>query len=145
MTDSITARLAALPQTSTHDLRALWTELYDKPAPAFSRAYLVSRLAYRLQELHFGGVKPATRARLDALADGLDPKQARKRAPARLLAGTRLCREWQGTEHTVTVLPDGFDYQGRRYQSLSAIARTITGTRWNGPLFFGLRTPGGGK
>jgi hypothetical protein len=145
MTDSITARLAALPQTSMHDLRALWAELYDKPAPAFSRAYLISRLAYRLQELHLGGLRPATRARLDALADGLDPKQARKRAPARLLAGTRLCREWQGVEHTVTVLPDGFDYQGRRYQSLSAVARTITGTRWNGPLFFGLRSPGGGK
>jgi hypothetical protein len=60
MTDSITARLAALPQTSTHDLKALWTELYDKPASAFSRAYLISRLAYRLQELHFGGLKPAT-------------------------------------------------------------------------------------
>jgi hypothetical protein len=140
MTDSIAARLAALPQTSTHDLKAMWTELYDKPAPAFNRTYLISRLAYRLQELHFGGLKPATRARLDALADGLDPKQARKRAPARLLAGTRLCREWQGTEHTVTVLADGFDYQ-----SLSAVARTITGTRWNGPLFFGLRTTGGGK
>jgi hypothetical protein len=145
MRDSITARLTALPQTSTHDLRALWTELYDKPAPAFSRTYLISRLAYRLQELHFGGLKPSTRARLDALADGLDPKQARKRAPARLLAGTRLCREWQGTEHTVTVLADGFDYQGRRYQSLSAVARAITGTRWNGPLFFGLRKPGADK
>ena len=107
MTDSIAARLAALPQTSTHDLKALWTELYDKPAPAFSRAYLISRLAYRIQELHFGGLKPATRARLDALADGLDPKQARKRAPARLIAGTRLCREWQGVEHVVTVLHDG--------------------------------------
>ena len=64
----------------------------------------------------------------------------RQRAPARLLAGTRLCREWRGAEHVVTVLQDGFDYQGRRYESLSAVARAITGTRWNGPLFFGLRS-----
>jgi hypothetical protein len=144
VTDStIAARLAALPTMSTPDLKALWHELNGKPAPAFSRSYLISRLAYRIQELAYGGLKPATRAKLDALADGLDPKQARKRAPARLIAGTRLCRGWQGVEHIVTVLHDGgFDWQGRRYASLSAVARAITGTRWNGPLFFGLR---GGK
>jgi hypothetical protein len=141
VTDSIAARLAALPQTSTPDLKALWHELYGKPAPAFSRSYMVSRLAYRIQELASGGLKPAIRAKLDALADGLDPKRARKRAPARLLAGTRLCRVWHGVEHIVTVLHDGgFDWQGRRYASLSAVARAITGTRWNGPLFFGLRS-----
>ncbi len=59
--------------------------------------------------------------------------------PRRPVAGTRLVREWNGTEHTVTVLRDGFDFEGRKYQSLSAIARTITGTRWNGWRFFGLR------
>jgi hypothetical protein len=144
VTDStIAARLAALPTMATPDLKALWHELNSKPAPAFNRHYLISRLAYRIQELAYGGLKPATRAKLDALADGLDPKQARKRVPARLIAGTRLCRGWQGVEYTVTVLHDGgFDWQGRRYASLSAVARAITGTRWNGPLFFGLR---GGK
>jgi hypothetical protein len=140
VTESIAAQLAALPQTSTPDLKALWSELYARPAPAFNRPYLISRLAYRIQELACGGLKPTTRAKLDALADGLDPKRARKRAPARLIAGTRLCRGWQGVEHVVTVLHDGdFDWQGRRYASLSAVARAITGTRWNGPLFFGLR------
>ncbi len=104
---SITARLAALPRTSMPDLKALWHELFGKPPPAFSRSYLISRLAYRIQELAYGGLKPATRAKLDALADGLDPKQARKRTPARLVAGTRLCRGWQGVEHVVTVLHDG--------------------------------------
>ena len=143
MTASIAAHLAALPQTPTPELKALWQELYGKPPPPFSRPYLISRLAYRIQELAHGGLKPATRARLDALAEGLDPKAARKRAPARLIVGTRLCRAWHGVEHTVTVLADGFDWQGRRYQSLSAIARAITGTRWNGPLFFGLRGGGG--
>ena len=67
----------------------------------------------------------------------------------RPISGTRLIREWQGVEHTATVLDDGFEYQGRRYKSLSAIARAITGTRWSGPLFWGLRNhrgrvPGGG-
>jgi len=143
VTDSIAARLAALPTMTTPDLKALWHELNGKSAPAFNRPYLISRLAYRIQELAYGGLKPTTRARLDALDDGLDPKQARKRAPARLIAGTRLCREWHGVEHTVTVLHDGhFDWKGQRYASLSAVARAITGTRWNGPLFFGLR---GGK
>jgi hypothetical protein len=61
------------------------------------------------------------------------------------VAGTRLLREWQGVEHTVTVLADGFDYDGRPYKSLSAIARAITGTRWNGWLFFGLRKQGRGR
>ena len=63
----------------------------------------------------------------------------------RPVAGTRLIREWQGVEHCATVLDDGFEYQGRRYKSLSAIARAITGTRWNGPLFWGLRNHRGGK
>ena len=62
MTDSIAARLAALPQTSTPDLKSMWHELYGRPAPAFNRPYLISRLAYRIQELAYGGLKPATRA-----------------------------------------------------------------------------------
>jgi hypothetical protein len=63
----------------------------------------------------------------------------------RLISGTRLVREWQGVEHTATVLDDGFEYQGRCYTSLSAIARAVTGTRWNGPLWFGLRNHRSGK
>lgn len=69
----------------------------------------------------------------------------RKRADERPIAGTRLIREWKGVEHTVTVLDDGYDYQGRPYKSLSAIARAITGTRWNGWVFFGVRRSGVGR
>ena len=65
--------------------------------------------------------------------------------PVPAITGTRLIREWQGVEHTATVLDDGFEYQGRRYKSLSAVARAITGTRWNGPLFWGLRNHRSGK
>jgi hypothetical protein len=80
------------------------------------------------QELAYGGLKPATRARLDALAGGLDPKAVRKRAINGPVVGTRLVREFQGREYTVTVLNDGFEWEGRRYKSLSAVARAITGT-----------------
>ena len=145
---SITARLAALPRTSTPDLKALWHELFGKPAPAFSRSYLISRLAYRIQELAHGGLSDETRARLDALAEGEEHRAAkaarqRRRAEAPL-AGTRLVREWQGVEHHVTCLGDGgFEWQGRRYRSLSAVARAITGTQWNGWLFFGLKKNAG--
>ena len=142
MTDSIAAQVAALPKTPTPVLKQMWRELFDREPPGFSRNYLISRLAYRIQELAYGGLKPTTRAKLDVLADALDPKAARKRVVSGPVVGTQLIREWRGVEHKVTVLADGFEWEGRRYKSLSAVARAITGTRWNGPMFFGLR---GGK
>ena len=80
--------------------------------------------------------------RLEALGeqlDGGDRQKSRVRADQMPIVGTRLIREWQGVEHVVTVTADGFDWQGRPYKSLSAIARAITGTRWNGWVFFGLK------
>jgi hypothetical protein len=144
MTESVAARVAALPKTSTPELKQMWRNLYDKEPPGFSRNYLISRLAYRIQELAYGGLKPATRARLDALADALDPKAARKRIANGPVVGTRLVREFRGREYTVTVLAGGFEWEGRRYKSLSAVARAITGTRWNGLTFFGVKRHGGG-
>ena len=145
MTDSIAAQVAALPKTPTSELRQMWRTLYNKEPPGFSRSYLVSRLAYRIQELAYGGLKPSTRAKLDALADGLDPEAAQKRVVNGPVVGTQLIREWRGTEHKVTVLADGFEWEGRRYRSLSAVARGITGTRWNGLTFFGVKRHGSGK
>jgi hypothetical protein len=135
-------RLAALQTATTADLKQQWRGLFGKEPPAFNRAYLQSRLAYRIQELAYGGLKPETRARLEALGEQLDGGNVvlrRIRADSRPLPGTRLLREWQGIEHVVTVRPDHFEYEGRAYRSLSAIARHITGTRWNGHAFFGLR------
>jgi hypothetical protein len=140
--DPIPARLAALKTTSTPDLKAQWRELFDSEPPPFNRRYLESRLAYRIQELAYGGLKPETVKRLEALGeqlDGGDRKRRRIRADLTPIVGTRLIREWQGVEHVVTVTVDGFDWQGRPYKSLSAIARAITGTRWNGWVFFGLK------
>ena len=142
MADSVLARVAALKTTPTPDLKAMWRDLFDSEAPPYNRRFLESRLAYRIQELAHGGLKPDTVARLEALAEDLDGGDAvRRKRPVkdRPIAGTRLVREWQGIEHCVTVLDDGFEYQGRPYKSLSAIARAITGTRWNGLLFFGLK------
>ncbi|MGF1500467.1 MAG: DUF2924 domain-containing protein [Paracoccaceae bacterium] len=141
--DPIPARLAALKSATTPELKAQWRELFDREPPPFNRRYLESRLAYRIQELTYGGLKPETIRRLERLGeelDGGDRKKSRVRADTMPIAGTRLIREWQGVEHVVTVTTDGFEWQGRPYKSLSAIARAITGTRWNGWVFFGLRS-----
>ena len=140
--DPIPARLAALKTTSTPDLKAQWRDLFDSEPPQFNRRYLESRLAYRIQELAYGGLKPETVKRLEALGeqlDGGDRNKSRVRTDQMPIAGTRLIREWQGVEYVVTVTGDGFEWQGRPYKSLSAIARAITGTRWNGWVFFGLK------
>lgn len=140
--DTIPARLAALKSTSTPDLKQQWRELFDSEPPPFNRRYIESRLAYRIQELAYGGLRSETVKRLEALGeqlDGGDRKKSRIRADLTPIVGTRLIREWQGIEHVVTVTADGFDWQGRPYKSLSAIARAITGTRWNGWVFFGLK------
>jgi hypothetical protein len=126
-------------------LKQQWRELFDSEPPAFSRVYLQSRLAYRIQELAYGSLKTETVARLEALGEKLDGGNIvcrRIRADDRPTAGTRLIREYQGVEYTVTVRADGFEFDGRPYRSLSAIARAITGTRWNGWTFFGLRRRG---
>ena len=140
--DSVLARIAALKAMPTPELKQQWQLLYETPPPPYNRRFLESRLAYRIQELHYGGLKPATVARLEALGEQLDGGNIavrRARANDRPIAGTRLLREYQGVEHTVTVLHDGYEWQGRPYKSLSAIARAITGTRWNGLVFFGLK------
>jgi hypothetical protein len=142
MTDTIPARLAALKTTPTLELKAQWRDLFDSEPPPFNRRYLESRLTYRIQELAYGGLKSETIRRLERLGeelDGGDRKKSRIRADTMPIAGTRLIREWQGVEHVVTVTADGFEWQGRPYRSLSAIARAITGTRWNGWVFFGLK------
>jgi len=146
MTDTVLARLAALKTTPMPDLKKQWRDLFETEPPPYNRTFLETRLAYRIQELAYGGLKPQTRARLAALAEQLDEgkaKRRQRRGDDRPVAGTQLIREWQGVEHVVTVVADGFEHEGRRYRSLSSVARAITGTQWNGPLFFGLRASRG--
>jgi hypothetical protein len=143
MTDTVLAQLTALKTAPAPVLKAKWRQLFDSEPPPYNRRFLESRLAYRIQELAYGGLKKETVERLRVLGKQYDgkpgtrPKGRRDRLP---IAGTRLIREWQGIEHCVTVRGDDFEYQGRPYKSLSAIAREITGVRWNGWVFFGLKS-----
>jgi hypothetical protein len=141
MSKAVLGRITALKSMPVTGLKARWRELFDSEPPPYNRRFLESRLAYRIQELAFGGLKPETVERLAALVAGLGGKPASgpRSAQDRPIVGTRLIRDWQGAEHSVTVRDDGFEYQGRPYRSLSAIARQITGTRWNGWVFFGLK------
>ena len=138
----VLGRLAALRTAATPELKQQWRELFAAEPPPYNRRFLESRPAYRIQELAYGGLKPETVARLEALGEQLDGGKItvrRMRGDDKPIAGTQLIREYQGVEHVVTVTRDGYEYAGRPYQSLSAIARAITGTRWNGRVFFGLR------
>src|SRR3977135_1232366 len=146
MKASVLWQLAALKGASGPVLKAKWRELFETEPPAYNRRFVESRLAYRIQELAYGGLSRETLVRLRAMAKQYATRDAaeRKARPVhRPIAGTKLIREYQGVEHCVTVRADDFEYLGRPYKSLSSIARAITGTRWNGLVFFGLkRHPG---
>src|SRR5918996_6037580 len=103
MSDTALAEIAALKGKSTSELREMWHELFGREAPVLGRRYLEDRLAFRIQELRFGGLSDQARRKLDALADQLEPKAARRREPGRPIAGTQLVREWKSVEDVVTV------------------------------------------
>jgi len=142
--DRISAEIAALAGLGIKHLKSRWRELYDtEPPPRISRELLTRALAYRLQEKVFGGLAPATRRLLERVANDLSSHHARLSLARKAAPGTLLIREWRGATHQVMVHDYGVAYHGKRYGSLSEVARLITGTRWSGPLFFGLRKPVG--
>ena len=119
-------------------LRKRWRSMFGaNPPPGLTKDIVGRMIAYRIQEEAFGGLDRETIKLLDRLARGGKSNELDRR----LKAGTVLVREYKGERHTVTVVPDGFVWQGETFSSLSTIARTITGTAWNGPRFFGLRVP----
>ena len=134
--------LSRLPELDLCQLRELWCRLYKTTAASrLSRELLMRAVAYRLQELASGGLRPELQRQLHQIASELQQTgRVTIRPRPRLRPGTRLLREWQGRSHEVLVLDDGFSWQATHYRSLSAIARKITGTAWSGPLFFGLRS-----
>src|SRR6266849_7687757 len=143
MSVTVLTQLAALKGASAPVLKAKWRELFETEPPAYNRRFLESRLAYRIQELAYGGLSRLTLERLGAMAKQYATRDAaeRKARPVhRPISGTKLIREWQGVEHCVTVRPDDFEYLGRPYKSLSSVAGEITGTKWNGWVFFGLKS-----
>jgi len=121
-------------------LRQRWAALFgDDPSPNLGRTVLIRAIAYRLQERTVAGLKPSTRRFLDRIAAGGSKETHQGFPKQRPSAGTVLIREWRGASHRVTVLDTDVVYRGRRYKSLSEVARAITGSRWSGPLFFGLK------
>jgi DUF2924 family protein len=130
----VEAEIVHLRTLATDALRRYWRVIFGRTPPAdFSRDLLRRTIAWRLQERAFGGLDRESLRFLDRLArQGSPPRRPFK-------PGTLLVRDYRGERHTVTVARDGFEWQGRTYRSLSAIARAITGTQWNGPRFFALR------
>lgn len=144
MPDTLADEIAQLPRLNRAQLRTKWRDVLKKEPPSHLRKQLlVPLLAYKIQEQAYGGLRPEVKRRLRELADSLEsePNRASAKLAAlpRIKPGTRLIRQWQGETHHVTVCDQGFEYNGQKYSSLSEIARLITGTRWSGPLFFGIK------
>ncbi len=161
MPDTVTAQILALQKMSVRELKVKWHELYGEDSRSCNRQYLWRRLAWRVQELAYGGLSERAKARIAELnrdddlrmlpprgwqpptnGNGEQPDSHQQRKPLRdprlPRPGSTLTRRYRGHEIRVSVLEDGFEYEGRQYASLSALAREITGQRWNGLLFFGL-------
>jgi hypothetical protein len=139
--DTLTAEIAGLSKTSVTDLRERWKAMYgSEPSGHIGRSLMIQTIAYRLQEKAFGGLKPSAQRVLERIGRGRSDAELEPTPKRRASAGTVLIREWRGISHRVTVLDHDVIYRGRRYKSLSEVARAITGTHWSGPLFFGLKS-----
>ena len=136
----VEAELERLSTLRIKELRALWRARFKSdPPPAFGPDLLRRSLAYRVQEKAFGGLDRETARLLAQLMGQHDKTPGRLVLPRQIKPGAVLVRHFKGVTHRVTVTADGYAYQDKPYESLSEIARAITGTRWNGPRFFGLR------
>ena len=144
--ETLDADLDALRELSREELKRRWTRLYGSACPAHvSRILLLRALAYGIQEQALGGLDRATLRRLARAAEELAAGRPPGGSAPRIKPGTRLLREWQGVVHEVIVLERGVQYRGETWPSLSAVAREITGTRWSGPRFFGLKEAQNGR
>ncbi|MGH9809249.1 MAG: DUF2924 domain-containing protein, partial [Terriglobia bacterium] len=139
--DALDAEIARLPDLGIEELRRRWQELYGRPAPkTFRRNLLVRGVAYQMQVKVYGGLSNETKRRLREIALAVRNGGHNALIPGpRIKPGTQILRLWQGKTHTVLALADGFQWQGKTYRSLSAIAKAITGTQWNGYIFFGVK------
>lgn len=132
MSEALEAEIASLPKLGREGLKAKWRELFKTAPPAaFTPDLLARGIAWRLQEKAHGGVTPAPRRQLEGGSEATAKRTS-------LRPGNRLVRRWRGATYVVEAVEDGFSYDGQTFASLSEIARLITGTRWSGPLFFGL-------
>ena len=137
---SITKHLASLPHLSKPALFDLWRQLFKRDPPEIRKDLILRVIGHRLQEQEFGGLRDVNCRRLRQLVTTFeaDPNAVISNRPP-IKPGTRLVRQWKEQVHVVEVEPEGYEYRGARYENLSEIARLITGTRWSGPAFFGLK------
>jgi hypothetical protein len=135
---SIVRQVLELERKSLIELRKIYNSLFTEACASNAhKEQLVPKIAYRIQELAIGGLRDQAKRKLESIAK--DGSSALKAKNSDLLAGTKICKEYSGIMHQVEVMKDGFEYNGQKWKSLSAIATKITGTKWNGPKFFGMR------
>jgi hypothetical protein len=141
------AEIRRLPDLSLEDLRARWRALFGNPVPlSLRRKFLARAVAYQMQVEAYGGLSDSTKKRLQATAAGVRQGNLDVAGITRTMRpGTQMLRQWKDRTHTVTATNDGFEWNGKTYRSLSAIARQITGTNWNGYVFFGIKRPSPGN
>lgn len=138
MSKTTLKQLSEIQNMSMSELQDVWLQYFNTEPPRFNRVNLERKIAYRIQELAYGGLSSETKAKLNRMKSGSPtdlPARKRDLPPS----GTIITREYNGVEHRVMVTEDGFIYQNMKYTNLSRIARVITGTTWSGPLFFGLK------
>ena len=145
---TIAQQLRELHDLTPAELAGRYEDLFGKPPRVRNKAWLRRQVAWKIQERHYGGLSPRAKARLDELISQIDlplarpePKRQPRRSPEQreLIVGTTITRQWHDQEIRVQVREDGFEWEGRPYRSLSAIARAVTGANWSGPLFFRLK------
>lgn len=147
MSNSVLKQITDLKNLKHEELRRLYVTLHGVEPPAYNRDFIIKRLAYRIQEIAYGGLSESAHEKMDAVLkchdydeNGRLTKASNRRTGRRRdlpVVGSRFVREWNGRRYEVTALYDGFEFEGRKYRSLSAIAKAITGTHWNGKAFFG--------
>jgi len=145
---ALETEIGQLPDLSLLELRNRWKALFGHPAPkSLRRNFLARAVAYQMQVEAYGGLSVATKLRLREIANAVRNGDANAiSGSSRIKPGTQMIRQWQNITHTVTALAEGFEWNGRTYKSLSAVANAITGTNWNGFAFFGIkRAPSGNK
>ncbi|MHB1000797.1 MAG: DUF2924 domain-containing protein [Armatimonadota bacterium] len=150
MRNSILKQVVNLSNLSHDELKNLYITLHGSEPPAYNRDFIIKRLAYRLQEIAFGGLSERVQKKLDDELDwhGYDanamPKSRKRQKDLQSkdhpVIGCVFMREWHGKQHEVTTLREGFEYEGVKYRSLTAIAKVITGQHMSGKIFFGLKT-----
>ena len=143
MQKELSARIEILPTLNRAQLVIIWAKNFSKePPPTLRKELMVPLLAYRMQERELGGLSHTARRRLREIAASLKADgPSQERSDSSPQTGARLIRLWKGETHEVIATGSGYEYRGQTYSSLSKIAREITGTRWSGPLFFGVRKP----